>query len=79
MNPESLIKCSGNRCLSSEASIQMLGYLILKIISSLQISSYRKGLLPLSLLQVKMQTDVYQTPHLKEEENRQGPQGSKAG
>lgn len=46
MNPESLIKCSGNRCLSSEASIQMLGYLILKIISSLQISSYMEGAAP---------------------------------
>lgn len=43
MNPENLIKCSGNRCLSSEASIQMVGYLILKIISRLQISSYTEG------------------------------------
>lgn len=42
-NPENLIKCIGNRCLSSEVSIQMLGYLILKIISRLKISSYMKG------------------------------------
>lgn len=43
MITKSLIKCSRNRCLSSEASIQMLGCLFLKTISSLQISSYMEG------------------------------------